>query len=78
MKQKFTHNHLIKFIYNETNVEETLAIKDALNSDSAFSDDYNQLMQGFNQLPKASFAPSDVSIQNILAYSEKTTVETHF
>ena len=78
MNQKFTKNHLVKYIYNETNANESLAIEESLNEDLNLADSYNELLEGYNQLPKAKFNPSDSSIQKILAYSERNAVETHF
>jgi len=43
MKQTFTNNDLIKFIYKETNVFETLEIENALTEDAALFDNYQTL-----------------------------------
>lgn len=77
MKQKFTHNHLLKFLYKETSATETLAINDALNANWDLREQHQELVKGYQQLPKVSFQPSKNSIQNILRYSESTAVQTH-
>ena len=75
MDQKFTKNHLIRFIYKETTVAETMAINDALNEDFELLEKYHELMQGFHQLPQVKFNPTDASIQSILRHSKQTSVE---
>ncbi len=75
MKQTFTNNDLVKFIYKETNVFETLEIENALTEDAALFDNYQTLMSGYMEFPKATFAPAKSALQNILAYSAKTVVQ---
>lgn len=77
MKQKFTPNHLIKYLYKETSAVETLAISEALGEDNHLSEQYKKLASSFQQLPKVKFNPSPASIQNILKYSQQAIVETH-
>jgi len=75
MDLKFTKNHLLKFIYKETTVSETMAINEALNEDFDFLEKYHELMQGYHQLPKVKFNPTKSSIQSILRHSKQTSVE---
>ncbi len=75
MDQKFTKNHLLRFIYKETNVSETMAISEALNEDFELLEKYQELMQGYHQLPKVKFNPTLSSIQSILCHSKQTSVE---
>ena len=75
MEQKFTKDHLLKFIYKETTVAETMAINEALNSDFDLLMKYHELLQGYHQLPKVKFNPSGSVIHNILRYSNRTPVE---
>ncbi len=75
MDQKFTKNHLLKFIYKETNAAETLAINEALNSDFELLEKYHDLLQGYHQLPKVKFNPSDAALQRIMRHSKRTSVE---
>lgn len=76
MKQHFTNNDLIRFIYKETSASESLAITEALNEDPILFDEYEELYHTYLQLPKAKFSPAPSSLQNILRYSEQTAVET--
>jgi uncharacterized protein YfbU (UPF0304 family) len=75
MDQKFTKNHLIRFIYKETTVAETMAIDEALNEDFELLEKYHELLQGYHQLPQVKFNPAESSIQQILRHSKQTTVE---
>lgn len=75
MTQNFTPNHLIKYLYKETTASETLAIEDAINQDVELMEEYQGLLQGYQQLPKISFTPTNSSIQNILRYSQRTALE---
>ena len=77
MDLKFTKNDLIRYIYKETSVTETLAINEALSSNPKLESKHQELLQGFQQLPKAKFSPSASAIQNILRYSQHTALETH-
>lgn len=75
MKQKFTHNHLIRFIYHETSGPETLAIQTALKTDERLFQKYDRLFQSFKLFPKVRFQPSNESISSILEYSRLTALE---
>ena len=75
MDQKFTKNHLLRFIYKETTVAETMAINEALNEDFELLEKYHELMQGYHQLPQVKFNPTKSSIQSILSHSKQTSVE---
>jgi len=75
MKQNFTLNHLVKFIYKETSTAETNAISNALQSDWNLYESHQELKKSFGQLPKVTFSPSQDCIQNILRYSKETAVE---
>ncbi len=75
MKQKFTPNHLIRYIYNETTAAESMAIEDAMDSDWNLYEAYEELLSGYLELPKAGFRPSPSSIRNILKYSAQSAVE---
>lgn len=75
MKQTFTSDQLLRYIYRETTASETLAIDAALREDDALWNKYEMLHQAYRQLPKATFRPSSKAVQHILAYSKQTAVE---
>ncbi len=75
MKQTFTKNQLIRFMYKETSASETFAIKKALNSSSELMEEFQLLQSVHQQLPKVRFTPRRSSVQNILKYSKATAIE---
>jgi len=77
MKQKFTLNHLIKYIYKETTVAETLEINEALLKDFQLYQQYQELLFAQRQLPKVKFDAKTSTLNSILNYSKQATLETH-
>lgn len=77
MKQNFTSNHLIKYLYEETSASEKLAIDEALTQDRALADEYQQLLSAYQQLPKVTFSVSPSAMQSVLGYSKRTALEKH-
>ena len=75
MKQNFTPNHLIKYLYKETSASETLAINEALIENPVLLEEYEDLLNAYQQLPKVKFNASPSSMKNILGYSQRTTLE---
>ena len=74
MKQKFTPNQLVQYIYHETSVCETLAINELIDEDLSVREEYDALSEAYRQLPKVTFSPSNQTIRNILRYSESTAL----
>ncbi len=77
MNQEFTQNQLIRFIYQETSTVESMVINEAIQEDIRVRRNHKKLYEGYKQLPKATFSPSDSAIQNILRYSKETAVQAH-
>ncbi|MEM1322576.1 MAG: hypothetical protein AAGG75_20090 [Bacteroidota bacterium] len=76
MKQKFTQNLLVRYLYKETTAAETMMVADALYEDRRLYEQFEDLLESKNQLPEVRFTPSASAIQNILRYSEQSAVET--
>jgi len=76
MMHSFTTHQLIRYIYGEMTSTETMLIEEALTLDADLYDEYLRLKEGYRQLPKVKFNPTKKSINNILAYSQQTTVGT--
>ncbi len=70
MTHDYTPNMLVKYIYSETDLFETLEIENAIENDQLLKESYLTLKNGYNQLPKAKFSPSQAAIDNILLYSK--------
>ena len=76
MKQKFTQNLLVRYLYKETTAAETMMVADALYEDRRLYEQFEDLLESKSQLPEVRFNPSASAIQNILKYSEQSAVET--
>ena len=74
MQQKFTPNHLVQYLYQETSVCDSLAIEETIEENIAFREEFESLSEAYRQLPKVKFSPSDQAIRNILRYSEYTAL----
>ncbi len=75
MKQRYSSTHLIQLLYNELSASERLAVEEALQSDAALRKEYERLNSAYRQLPKAQFSASEKTLQRILGYSSRTTME---
>lgn len=75
MKRKFTPNRLLRYIYNETSTIETASVRADLQTDRFFFEKYQEMMDSYKAMPKASFNPSESTIQKILSYSALSAVE---
>lgn len=69
---KFTPSDLLRFIYRETSLAETMAIAEGLKEDPCLFEQYQELLEGYLALPKAKFSPKPETMQNIISYSERT------
>lgn len=76
MKQYYTQLDLIRFIYKETSAAESHSIREALTDDPLLMEEYQELYEGYLQMPKAKFSPKPTALQNILRYSEQTALNT--
>ncbi|MBV6655744.1 MAG: hypothetical protein KI786_18380 [Mameliella sp.] len=71
MKQSFTSNHLVKYLYNEVTVSERLGLEEALTQDFGLFEEYNELKAAHRALPKVTFSPSNQALQRVLEYSSE-------
>jgi hypothetical protein len=70
MDQTFTQDMLIKYLYQETSVAETLAVREALQDNILLREEYTELRKAYEQLPKVKFNAKVSTLQNILQYSK--------
>jgi len=70
-----TLNHLVRYLYKETSTLEKFEIEDVLENDEESLNAFKRLQSSYMQLPKATFSPKMSSIQAILRYSKRTSVE---
>ena len=75
MEHSFTRNQLIRFIYNEINGAERQMIREHIDLIPELNAEYNALKNFVSALPKLEVEPSDLSVDKILRYSKRRTVE---
>lgn len=74
MKHNYTPNMLVKLIYGETDIFETLELENSIENDSKLKSMYLSLKNGFRRFPKVKFSPQKRSIENILFYSSQSAL----
>lgn len=70
MIKTFTQDDLVRYIYQETTVEESIEIETALIFDEGLSDTYNELLRTFDMLEQVKVTPSKQTLDKILSYSK--------
>lgn len=72
MKEKFTHDHLMKHLYEETGVTENQAINEALETNWKLREELEQYEDVKAMLETVSYKPRRAVIRDILTYSRKS------
>ncbi len=75
MEETYTYLNLVQFLYHEMPAGEAVEMKYLIEGDDLLHAEFNTLLSGKSQLPKALFSPSKSSISNILQYSARTALE---
>jgi len=70
MTKIFTHDDLIRYVYEETEPEENRQIKLALNEDMELLEQYHELLWLKKQMDGGMMNPSEKTINTILEYSK--------
>ena len=70
MTKTFTQDDIIRFIYDETDLQETREIENALLCDGELLDTYNKFLEVKNRLDQTLNAPPERAIEKILDYSK--------
>lgn len=71
MKEKFTHDHLMKHLYEETGVTENQAINEALEHNYHLREELEQYEDVKAMLDKVNYKPRRSVVRDILTYSRK-------
>lgn len=74
MIEIYTTNDLLLYLYNETEMTESVLIQKAIDYDAETEEEFEQLKDAINYLDKLLEAPSGKSINNILNYSKKSAL----
>jgi hypothetical protein len=71
----FTQEELLQYLYNETSIEKTAAIKAALHNNWGLREKYNLLKAAQQNLEVITLSPRKQTIDNILNYAERGVEE---
>lgn len=71
----FTPEDLLQYLYNETSIEKTAAIKAALESDWSLMEKFEIISSASKRLETIRLSPRKQTIDNILSYAEKAVEE---
>lgn len=72
----FTPNDLVRYLYQETDDEESLAIEKALLYNDELLDVYQQTLAMIEKLDRVITPPGESCIQNILNYSKSLNLHS--
>jgi len=70
MKQCYTENDLVQFIYRDMEAIEYCELLFSLDDNPEMKKCYENMVTAKNDLPKVTFQPSNDSINMIMAYSQ--------
>lgn len=68
MKQNYTLNFLVKYLYGETPILQKLEIENAIEEDKQIEREYSKLKKAYDMLPKVTFYPKEETTNKILQY----------
>ena len=75
MNRNFTRNSLVRYLYRETSLEESIQITEVLSNNAELRAEYNAMSISKSNLDEIKLSPSDRSIKNILAYCKNELIE---
>ena len=70
MKQCYTENDIVQFIYKDMEAIDYCELLFSLDSNPELKSCYETMMGAKKELPKVTFSPSSDSVHMILAYSQ--------
>jgi len=70
MKQCYTEETLVKFIYGECDLFERLEMENALEENLCLRENFDELFKSYKTLPKVKFAPQKATIDSILKHGK--------
>ena len=74
MTKTFTQDDIVRFIYDETDLQETREIESALLCDGELLDTYHRFLEVKNRLDQTLSTPPARAIEKILDYSKSFNV----
>jgi len=76
MTKTFTQNDLIRFLYDETSLSESLEIQQALLCDSELQSCFKELLLAKNEFTELTCDTSRESLDAIINYSKSTNLRS--
>ena len=73
----FTPEDLVQYLYKETSLEKSAAIKTALENDWTLREMYDVIVSAHKRLEAFELSPREEAVNKILRHAEKTTTELH-
>ena len=73
----FTPEDLVQYLYNETSLEKSSAIKTALENDWTLREMYDVIVSAQKRLEAFQLSPREEAVNNILRHAEKAIPELH-
>lgn len=73
----FTPEDLVQYLYKETSLEKSAAIKTALENDWTLREMYDVIVSAQKRLEAFQLSPREEAVNTILRHAEKTTTELH-
>ncbi len=74
---KFTPEDLVQYLYNETSVQKTAAIKAELNTDWNLRESFEQIVAAQKNLEEIKLSPREEAVNKILQHTTKKTGQLH-
>jgi len=72
MKETITFNHLVLYLYNETELSDSVFVQKAIDHHEEISDEFQQLVTVKNLINNCTMHASASSIETVLAYATLT------
>jgi len=72
MSETITLNHLILYLYNETELTDSVLVQHTLDTNEEAAEEYRQLIEARSLIDQTFLAPSENAVSSILAYSRLT------
>ena len=77
MQQNITLNHLVLYLYNETELTDSVTIQHAIDTNYFVKEKYDELIETVSLFDSMKLKPGKNVINNILNYSGKTNKVLH-
>jgi anti-sigma factor RsiW len=75
MHKTFTQEDLVRFLYGEMNAEERMEMREAFQEDADLKAEFLALKETKESLDTARLSPSEMSVQNVMAYAKALSVK---